>query len=88
MPQAQPPPPRAEEHPHLVELPRCPYDTARVIYRLCSIDGFIAWGGNRYAIPYDHDQALRFGYLSQPIDWQASVDQQLLDEAATNLRRS
>lgn len=43
-----------EEHPHLIALPRCAYDTARVIYRLCSIDGFIAWDGNRYAIPYDH----------------------------------
>ncbi|HVQ62506.1 MAG TPA: IS21 family transposase [Burkholderiales bacterium] len=44
----------AEEREHLVPLPRHPYDTARVIYRLCSIDGFVAWAGNRYAIPYDH----------------------------------
>ncbi|HET8940126.1 MAG TPA: IS21 family transposase [Polyangiales bacterium] len=43
-----------EESPHLVPLPRHPYDTARVIYRLCSIDGFVAWEGNRYAVPYDH----------------------------------
>ncbi len=44
----------AEEREHLVTLPRHPYDTARVIYRVCSIDGFVAWDGNRYAVPYDH----------------------------------
>ena len=44
----------AEEAPHLVPLPRHPYDTARVVYRVCSIDGFIDWQGNRYAVPYDH----------------------------------
>ena len=43
-----------QEQPHLVALPRHPYDTARVIYRICSIDGFIDWNGNRYAVPYDH----------------------------------
>jgi len=44
----------AEEAPHLVSLPSHPYDTARVVYRLCSIDGFIDWQGNRYAVPYEH----------------------------------
>lgn len=44
----------AEEREHLVPLPRQPYDTARVIYRVCSIDGFVAWAGNHYAVPYDH----------------------------------
>lgn len=44
----------AEEAPHLVPLPRHPYDTARVVYRVCSIDGFIDWQGNRYAVPYEH----------------------------------
>lgn len=44
----------AEEKPHLIALPQHPYDTARVIYRICSIDGFIDWNGNRYAVPYDH----------------------------------
>ena len=43
-----------EEKSKLVPLPRHPYDTARVAYRLCSIDGFVDWEGNRYAIPYDH----------------------------------
>ena len=43
----------AEEAPHLQPLPRHPYDTARVVYRLCAIDGFVAWDGNRYAVPYE-----------------------------------
>ncbi|MBK6531225.1 MAG: IS21 family transposase [Deltaproteobacteria bacterium] len=43
----------AEEAPYLQPLPRHPYDTARVAYRLCSIDGFVAWDGNRYAVPYE-----------------------------------
>lgn len=44
----------AEEAPALLPLPRHAYDTARVVYRVCAIDGFIAWDGNRYAVPYDH----------------------------------
>lgn len=44
----------ADEKQHLVALPRHPYDTARVVYRICSIDGFVDWDGNRYAVPYDH----------------------------------
>jgi transposase len=42
------------EREHLVPLPRHPYDTARVVYRICSIDGFVAWEGNAYAVPYAH----------------------------------
>ena len=42
------------EQPKLVALPQNPYDTARVAYRLCSIDGYVDWEGNRYAVPYDH----------------------------------
>lgn len=44
----------AEEKEHLVRLPRHAYDTARVVYRVCGIDGFVDWRGNRYAVPYDH----------------------------------
>lgn len=44
----------AEEREHLLPLPRHPYDTARVVYRICSIDGFVAWEGNAYAVPYEH----------------------------------
>jgi transposase len=43
-----------DEAPHLLPLPTHPYDTARVTYRLCSIDGYVEWQGNRYAVPYDH----------------------------------
>jgi transposase len=44
----------AEEQQHLRPLPRHHYDTARVVYRLCGIDGFVHWDGNHYAVPYDH----------------------------------
>jgi transposase len=44
----------ADEKPHLKTLPRHDYDTARVVYRVCSIDGFVSWRGNRYAVPYEH----------------------------------
>ncbi|MBI5546015.1 MAG: IS21 family transposase [Deltaproteobacteria bacterium] len=44
----------AEEQPLLRALPRHAYDTARVAYRHCSIDGYVPWNGNRYAVPYDH----------------------------------
>jgi transposase len=44
----------AEERPLLRPLPLHPYDSARVLYRVCSIDGFVAVDGNRYAVPYDH----------------------------------
>lgn len=44
----------AEEQKFLLPLPLHPYDTARVVYRVCSIDGFVAWDGNRYAVPYAH----------------------------------
>lgn len=44
----------AEERDRLVSLPCNPYDTARIVYRVCGIDGFVAWSGNHYAVPYDH----------------------------------
>ncbi len=43
-----------EELPLLRPLPRHPYDTARVLYKLCDIEGFIAWEGNWYSLPYDY----------------------------------
>ncbi len=43
-----------QERGALVPLPRHPYDTARLVYRVCSIDGFVAWDGNQYAVPYEH----------------------------------
>ena len=44
----------AEEQPLLRPLPRHAYDTARVVYRPCDIEGFIAWEGNWYSLPYEY----------------------------------
>ena len=44
----------AEEAAHLVPLPAHPFDTARVIYRLCDAEGCIAWEGNTYEVPYEY----------------------------------
>jgi len=44
----------AEEQPLLRPLPSHPYDTARVLYKLCDLEGFITWQGNRYSLPYDY----------------------------------
>ena len=44
----------AEEQPRLLALPAHAYDTARVIYRLCDIAGFVAWEDNRYSLPYEY----------------------------------
>jgi transposase len=48
----------AEEQAALRPLPAQPFDTARVVYRLCSIEGFVHWEGNRYSVPYAHVTAL------------------------------
>jgi transposase len=44
----------AQEQPLLRALPRHPYDTARVLYKLCDIEGFITWESNGYSLPYDY----------------------------------
>ena len=44
----------AQEQPHLRPLPRHPYDTARVDYRVCDLEGCIVYQTNRYEVPYDH----------------------------------
>ncbi len=44
----------AEEQPLLRPLPRHPYDTARVLYKLCDIEGFIPWEANWYSLPYEY----------------------------------
>lgn len=38
----------------LTPLPSHPYDTARVLYRLCDLEGYIAWDGNWYSLAYEH----------------------------------
>jgi transposase len=44
----------AEEPPHLIARPRHAYDTARVVYRVCDLEGYVAWEGNRYSLPVEH----------------------------------
>jgi transposase len=44
----------AEELALMRPLPCHPYDTARVLYKLCDIEGFIAWEGNWYSLPYEY----------------------------------
>lgn len=44
----------AEEQPHLIAPPRHAYDTARVVYRVCDLEGFVAWDGNRYSLPAEN----------------------------------
>jgi len=44
----------AEEQSLLRALPCHPYDTARVLYKLCDIEGFITWEGNWYSLPYEY----------------------------------
>jgi transposase len=43
-----------EERDHLLPLPVHHYDTARVLYRVCDTEGYVAWKGNRYAVPPEH----------------------------------
>jgi len=42
------------EQPRLIPLPRQPYDTAEVVYRCVSVEGFVAYGQNRYSVPWRH----------------------------------
>ncbi len=44
----------AEEQPLLRPLPSHPYDTARVLYKVCDIEGFIPYEGNWYSLPYEY----------------------------------
>lgn len=44
----------AEEQPSLIARPGHVYDTARVVYRVCDLEGFVAWDGNRYSLPAEN----------------------------------
>jgi hypothetical protein len=44
----------ATEQPNLLPLPLHPYDTARVVYRVAALEGYVPYEGNEYAVPYDH----------------------------------
>ena len=41
-----------EEQPHLLALPRQDYDTARVVYRVVDVEGFVAYERNFYSVPW------------------------------------
>ena len=41
----------AIERPHLLPLPAHGYDTAQVVYRIASVDGYVSWDGNYYSVP-------------------------------------
>jgi transposase len=42
----------AEERPHLIPLPERPYEVAEVVYRTVDEEGFVAYGQNRYSVPW------------------------------------
>lgn len=42
----------AEEQPHLLPLPAHHYDTARVVYRVVDVEGWISYGNNQYSAPW------------------------------------
>ncbi len=42
----------AEERPHLIPLPAQPYEVAEVVYRTVDEEGFVAYGSNRYSVPW------------------------------------
>jgi hypothetical protein len=42
----------AEALPHLLPLPEHDYDTARVVYRIVGVEGFINYAGNQYSAPW------------------------------------
>jgi transposase len=42
----------AEEQPHLLPLPEHDYDTARVVYRVVDVEGYIPYENNRYSVPW------------------------------------
>jgi transposase len=41
-----------EELPRLLPLPACPYHADSVVHRSVDAEGFVAWRGNRYSVPY------------------------------------
>jgi transposase len=46
----------AEERPHLLGLPDKPYDTAEVVYRTVSAEGWVSYRQNVYSVPWQHIQ--------------------------------
>jgi transposase len=44
----------AREQPHLLPLPVCDFDTARVVYRHVNVEGFVAYRLNFYSAPWSY----------------------------------
>jgi transposase len=42
------------EQPHLLTLPTCDFDTAQVVYRHVSVEGYITHRLNLYSVPWSH----------------------------------
>jgi transposase len=42
----------ALERPHLIPLPATHYETAQVVYRTATVEGFIVWKQNQYSVPW------------------------------------
>ena len=40
------------ELPHLIPLPATHYETAQVVYRTATVEGFILWRQNKYSVPW------------------------------------
>jgi hypothetical protein len=44
----------AEELPHLIPLPERPYEVVEVVYRTVDAEGMVAYGQNRYSVPWQY----------------------------------
>jgi transposase len=42
----------ALEQPHLIPLPTTHFETAEVVYRTVSVEGFVVWKQNKYSVPW------------------------------------
>jgi transposase len=60
----------ARERPHLLPLPACDFDTALVIYRHVTVEGFIAHRLNFYSVPWS--------YIGQVLPVRVSADEVII----------
>ncbi len=60
----------ALERPHLIPLPAAPFETAQVVYRTATVEGFIIWRRNQYSVPWR--------YLGQVLPVRITADEVLV----------